>query len=110
MHTVTLTRIVDKGTTSHLILHLFSLLCIAGKVCGPRHSDRLEYDEINEASSIQVSHSGRMVQRSDSFEDSQSEVAHIMPGSVRIFFFLFGCPPCSSGVDCHGAPFWSVWY
>ena len=47
------------------------------------------------------------MQHSDSFEDSQSEVAHIMPGSVRIFFFLFRCPACSSGVDSHDAPFLS---
>ena len=51
-------------------------------LCGPRSSERLEYDEINEEASIQVTGSGHYMQRQDSFEESQSEVAVVNPDTV----------------------------
>lgn len=59
-----------------------SYLFAPGKLCGPRSSGRLEYDEINEEPSIQISGSGHYVQRQDSFDESQSEVAVVIPDKV----------------------------
>jgi len=65
-----------------ILIQVKSRFCwISGKICGPRDSGRLEYDEIDEAPALLISGSGQY-EHQDSFEESHSEVAVVIPDTV----------------------------